>query len=188
MPRRYVALVPDEYYHVYNRGCNCQAIFCDAENYLFFLRRLRKYLLPSLDVIAYCLMPTHYHLLVHVHSADTSQALQRFSISYTKAFNRQNGRVGALFQGAFKAKWVTKNAYLIHLSRYIHMNPVTAGLVTKPEDWVFSSFREYAGLRRGTMPRPAVVLSQFPSIAAYVDFVAEYREDDVDVIMELTLD
>jgi len=144
--------------------------------------------LPSLDVIAYCLMPTHYHLLIRATSDDVSQAIQRFSISYTKAFNRHYERAGPLCQGAFKAKRVVRNPYLVHLSRYIHMNPVVAGLVTKPEDWVFSSFREYAGLRHGTLPEPSIVLSQFPCVKTYVEFVAEYCEDDLRTIQHLTLD
>jgi len=64
MPRRTVELYAGEHYHLYNRGNNRGRIFFERENYLFFLRRLRKYLVPILDVVAYCLMPTHYHLLI----------------------------------------------------------------------------------------------------------------------------
>ena len=99
MPRREIPFVPDIYYHFYNRGNNRQAIFFEPENYLFFLRRFRKYLVPFVDVLVYCLMPTHYHILVRVKqqtsevlktsdvSKQVSLAMQKFIISYTKAMN-----------------------------------------------------------------------------------------------------
>ena len=68
---------------------------------------------------------------------------------------------------------IDKNAYLFHLSRYIHRNPVAAGLVSHPADWAFSSYRDYVGLRKGTLPKPAVVLKQFASVAAYAAYVEE---------------
>ena len=98
---------------------------------------------------------------------------------------RQQGRVGSLFQGPFQAVWVDRDEYLLHLSRYIHVNPVTAGLVARPEEWVFSSYRDYIGLREGTLPVPGVVLSQFSSCQAYRAFVESYRDQDVRVIDHL---
>ena len=126
MPRRHIKFREDEYYHLYNRGHNRERIFFERENYIFFLHRLRKYLVPILDVVAYCLMPTHYHLLVHAGVDDLSSIMQPFALSYTKAINKRLGRVGALFQGRFKAVRVDREAYVVHLSRYIHLNPVTA--------------------------------------------------------------
>jgi REP element-mobilizing transposase RayT len=184
MPRRNVQFSPGVYYHLYNRGNNRDRIFYERENYLFFLRRLRKHILPVLDIVAYCLMPTHYHLLASVKKIKTSEfcqnsevstgvsrAMQRLSISYTKAMNKRYDRVGALFQGAFQAKHVDEDTYLLHLSRYVHLNPVIAGLVEQAEDWEFSSYQEYIGLRDGTLPKPEIVLSQFPSLEAYREFV-----------------
>jgi putative transposase len=95
------------------------------------------------------------------------------------------GRVGPLFQGRFQAAWVDKNEYLLHLSRYIHMNPVAAGLVARPEEWIFSSYWDYIGLREGTLPVPDVSLSQFPSRRAYREFVDSYREQDTRMIEHL---
>ena len=66
MPRRETPFLPDQYYHFYNRGNNRQAVFFERENYLYFLRGIQKYLCDSMDVLAYCFMPTHYHLLVRV--------------------------------------------------------------------------------------------------------------------------
>ncbi|WP_287706938.1 MULTISPECIES: transposase [unclassified Microcystis] len=145
MPYRQNIFQPGQYYHIYNRGNNRQDIFFERENYLFFLRLVRKYLLETLDVIAYCLMPNHYHLLIQLKKAELSAAMQAFSLSYTKAINRRYGRVGSLFQGRFQAILVNDTEYLLNLSRYIHCNPVKAGLVSQPQEWEFSSFREYVG-------------------------------------------
>jgi putative transposase len=188
MPQRSIKLCADEYYHLYNRGNNRERTFYERENYGFFLRRLRKYIVPILDLVAYCLMPTHYHLLVLLKEADLSHRMQLFSISYTKAMNKRYDRVGALFQGAFQAKHVDENNYLVHLSRYIHLNPVMAGLVERPEDWEFSSYREYIGLRAGTLPKPEIVLSQFPSPEAYREFVESYTSREREIIADLLFD
>ena len=152
--------------------------FFIPENWRFFLQRMRKYFLPEhADVIAYCLMPNHYQMLILAKSDQVShKVIQPFVTSYTKAINQQRSRVGALFQGTFRAKFVSRNEYLLHLSRYIHFNPVTAGLVNKPEDWIYSSCRDYIGLRNGTLPNPSVILSQFSSPERYLDFVNHDRD------------
>jgi REP element-mobilizing transposase RayT len=198
MPRRNIDLCGGEYYHLYNRGNNRGRVFHERENYAFFLRNVWKYLVPVLDVVAYCLMPTHYHFLVLVREPSrasgicepsaVSRAMQRFSISYTKAMNKRYGRVGALFQGAFRAEHVDGNSYLVHLSRYIHLNPVSAGLVACAEDWEFSSYRDYIALREGRLPRPENVLGQFESPAAYQRFVESYVPRDREIIAELLFD
>jgi REP element-mobilizing transposase RayT len=200
MPRREVPLCAGEHYHFYNRGNNRGHIFFEQENYLFFLRRLRKHILPVLDVVAYCLMPTHYHLLVCVKETQTSEvsktsevsevsrAMMRFSVSFTKAMNKRYDRVGSLFQGAFQAKHVGTDDYLLHLSRYVHLNPVLAGLVGRAEGWAFSSYRDYLGLRAGTLPRPEVVLAQFESPQAYRAFVEAYAPSDREIIADLLFD
>jgi REP element-mobilizing transposase RayT len=171
---------------------NRQSIFFDRQNYLFFLTRIREYLLgekksskvfktlelsnrePShrpVIIIAYCLMPNHFHLLLRPCLDDLSHRMQLFGISYTKAINARYSRVGPLFQGKFQAVRVDTDEYLLHLSRYIHLNPVVAGLVKRPEEWEFSSYRDYLGLRRGTLPDPDSVLAHFPTPAAYQQFV-----------------
>jgi hypothetical protein len=114
--------------------------------------------------------------------------MMRFSVSYTKAMNKRYDRVGSLFQGAFQAKHVDRDEYLVHLSRYIHLNPVVAGLVKRAEDWEFSSYREYIGLRDGTLPKPEIVLSHFPSRGAYRDFVQAYVPSEQKIIADLLFD
>jgi REP element-mobilizing transposase RayT len=151
MPRRTVPLIAGRHYHLYNRGHNRAQIFFEPENYTFFLRQLRTYVAAKhAHVITYVLMPNHYHLLIQARTDSLSHAMQLFGISYTKAINKRFQRTGVLLQGAFQAKLVDRDNYLLHLSRYIHLNPVRAGLVQHPEDWNYSSYRDYVGLRNGT--------------------------------------
>lgn len=172
MPRRQVNFAPGYYYHLYNRGNNRQNIFFEQENYLYFLRQFRRYLVEdTLDVLAYCLMPNHYHFLVCLRSPHLSEQMQAFSLSYTKAINRRYGRCGSLFQGRFCAICVDSDRYLLHLSRYIHLNPVAAGFVKTPEEWEFSSYREYVDLRQGTLPKLEHIRQEVGTARNYHGFV-----------------
>jgi len=203
MPRREIAFQSGEYYHLYNRGVNRERIFFEPENYLFFLRRLREHLVPVLEVVAYCLMPTHYHLLVQVKqtpqtsevsetsevcSAPISAAMMRLAVSYTKAVNKRYGRVGPLFQGAFQARHLERDEYLVHLSRYIHLNPWATGYVGHVEEWEYSSYPDYLGLRQGTLPAPDAVLGQFSSPNAYRKFVEGQASEAEERIARLLID
>jgi REP element-mobilizing transposase RayT len=100
---RKTPLLAEHYYHVYNRGVNFEKIFFVQENWEYFLRRLRRYFDPSdVELVAYCLMPNHYHMLVYLKANDFGRKVMHpFSISYTKAINKQQGRVGPLFQSPF---------------------------------------------------------------------------------------
>jgi REP element-mobilizing transposase RayT len=187
---RKVAFGAGHYYHLYNRGVSRQPIFFEKANWGFFIRRLRHYCQPDLiDIIAYCLMPTHYHLLVYLKTDALSQRImQPFGVSCAKSINRQQNRVGPLFQGPFKAKHVDKQAYLTQLFRYIHLNPVVAGLVRSPADWPYSSYRDYIGQRNGTLPRTDIILAQFPSCAAYQAFVESTDDAEFKSIEHLLMD
>ncbi len=172
MPPRKTTFIPGHYYHLYNRGNNRQNIFFERDNYLFFLRQFRHYLVErTLYVHTYCLMPNHYHFLICLRENDLSEQMQRFTLSYTKAMNRRYQQCGSLFQGRFQAICVDKADYLIHLSRYIHLNPVKAGLVKHPEDWEYSSYLEYVDLRQGTLPSVDKVRQQVGTAQAYQAFV-----------------
>ncbi len=166
---RTTPLLPNQFYHLYNRGVDKSPIFFLPENWSYFLRRLRNYSSPSQStIIAYCLMPNHYHLLVHVNCDNFSQSvMQPFLVSYTKAINKQQDRSGPLFQGPFQARLIKNDSHIIALATYIHLNPVVAGLVFTPESWEYSSYREYIGLRHGTLPHPDIVLNQFFDRDAY---------------------
>lgn len=169
MPRRAAPFLLDQYYHFYNRGNNRQGAFFERDNYLYFLRGIKKYLREYMDILVYCLMPTHYHILVRVCPQQISEvfktseisgkeiskavslAMQKFGISYPKAINKRFERVGALFQGQFQGKPIPHYNHLLNLCVYIHANPVKDGLIALPEDWEFSNYLEWMNLREGTL-------------------------------------
>jgi putative transposase len=174
MPQRSMPFIKDGIYHVYNRGNNRQLIFFERENYLHFLRLVRQHLIiRNIEILAYCLMPNHYHLLVRLRETDLSAGMKGLSLAYTKAINKRFERVGSLFQGRFQAIHVTEPAYLVHLVKYIHLNPVKAGLVQSAGDWEFSSYQEYAGLRNGTLPNMEILKSQLISADEYRSFLED---------------
>jgi REP element-mobilizing transposase RayT len=171
----------NNYYHIYNRGNDGHRIFLEPENYAFFLRRLRKYFdCPPAQLVAYSLMPNHYHALVFLEGAsDFSNVLRGFTTSYVRAFNKWHGRVGYLYQGNTKSKLVEQDEYLIHLCRYIHLNPVTARLVDRPEQWEYSDYREWisdpAPNKKGCIKVRSMF---FDSGSQYQDFVMDYLTEE----------
>ena len=189
MPYRKFEFNPYQYYHLYNRGNNYEIIFREAENYRYFLRLLVKYLQPEkVEIVAYCLMPDHYHLLVCPQVETLSKLMQPLLLAYTNAFNKRYGRVGGLFQGRFKARYIDRNEYLLQLSRYIHLNPVRAGQVKKAEDWEFSSMRDYLGLRKASKVKPGIVMEHFQTPEAYKEFVEEGIKEPEPDLAEFFLD
>ncbi len=179
------------YYHVYNRGSNKQNIFVRNENYHFLVHEIGKYLpIHPISRIAYCLMPNHYHILIYTRQDDApGQFIQRLFNSYTQAFNLQQGRSGTLFEGRVKSKLTFENQYIFQIARYIHLNPVNAGLVAKPEDWIFSNYREFAGMRQGLRLDKEFLESQFGSHEEYRSFVeAEIHPETERRIRKYTCD
>lgn len=173
------------YYHVFNRGVDHQTIFKNNENYLFLLKRITQFL-PDYPVtlIAYCLMPNHYHFLFYIKKdAGLGPFLQRLFNSYTQAFNRQQGRTGTLFEGRAKSRLIDRNNFLLHIVRYIHMNPVSAGLTHKPEDWPFSNYREFIGMRNGPFFNADFLRIQFGTPQEYKVFT----ETEIPVGLEADL-
>jgi len=133
-------------------------------------------------------MPNHYHLLVRVLSSEFSEAMRSFGQAYTQAINRRFDRSGTLFESRFQAIHVDREADLMHLSRYIHLNPVEAGLVELPEAWEYSSYREYTGLRDGTLPDIEQILCEFATRSAYARFVESGIAGADELIRHLVID
>jgi len=97
-------------------------------------------------IIAYCVMPTHLHFILSpIKDGGISKFMQNLLNSYTRYFNNKNNRKGPLWQGKFKSVLIENNMQLLHLTRYIHLNPTTSGLVENPMDWKYSSYSEYLG-------------------------------------------
>lgn len=202
---------PGEIYHIYNRGNIHQKIFFEEKHYLFFLEKMRKHLLPYCDLLAWCLMPNHFHWMVKVKEPDefelmrenppvdqsisdtnetissndknvktiingninldlskaahSNNSIQVSGLnrnigtllrSYTRAINLAHGTRGSLFKQRTTSKNLntditSRNNYPLICFLYIHQNPLKAGLVPGLKDWPFSSYRDFAGIRNGTL-------------------------------------
>lgn len=170
---------PGRYYHIYNRGAHRQSIFREYANYIFVLEKIKEYSQKfAITLIAYCLLPNHYHFLLRQDGEQPASLLpQRVFNSYTKAFNKRYEHSGTLFEGNFKAKLVRDDSYLLHLCRYIHANPMKHGLVDDLEDWSYSNYLEWVGLRNGKLVDRAFVVDFFPELGQYRAFVMDYLVD-----------
>lgn len=134
------------FYHVINRGNAGEDIFISDRDHEKFLEYLETAVERfSINIHTYCLMTNHYHLLIETPHANLSKAIQWINVSYSVYFNRKRKRSGHLFQGRFKSILVEADEYLKHLSRYIHLNPVRAGMVGKPSDYRWSSYLYFIG-------------------------------------------
>ena len=191
MARRKTPFAQGEYYHIYNRGANRQPIFRCGDNYVFLLRRVKRYIVQwQIVVIAYCLMPNHYHfVLLQAGEHPISYFVQSLFNSYTKAFNKMYGRSGTLFEGPFRAAHVTDDIYLLHLCRYVHLNPLEAGLVTGLRNWPYSNYLEWIEQRNGTLVDREFVRSHFSTSAEYIQFVADYTPPSqiTDIIQKIEM-
>ena len=147
MPRSARAEVPGGLYHVITRGNNRRRIFNHVSDYQKFLSLLtvQKSKLPFF-LYAYCLMSNHVHLLIERQTATVGRIMQRLLTGYAQYYNRRYRRVGHLFQGRYKAILCESDRYLSELVRYIHLNPVRARMVNRPENYEYSSHRAYLGL------------------------------------------
>lgn len=180
MARRNIQFVSENYYHIYNRGNNKEPIFLEDENYRYFLSKLHLYLdRANIDLVAYCLMPNHFHLLIYLNNeTNFSNIMRSFTLSYVKSFNLWHGRVGHLFQGDFKAKHVTTDEYLTILCAYIHCNPVNAHLVMAPELWKYSDYSEWIVEGVSKESHSITLRNQlFGNAKDYQKFVAALMED-----------
>jgi REP element-mobilizing transposase RayT len=198
--RDYKEFAAGEYHHVFNRGNNKSDIFLDGEDYDFFLTRLEEALYPgrghgahghharsrrrplpddAFSLIAYSLMPNHFHLLI-LQKTDTSISvlMLRLITAYSKYFNKKYERVGTLFQDQFKSSHIEDDAQLIYTSAYIHCNAPVAGLVRSPGDYAYDSYREYVteGDSVQKIAQPDEIMGHFSGVRKYQEFVAERLE------------
>ncbi len=167
-------------YHVTARGDRREDIFEDDEDRQMFLSTLAQVITQFNWIChAWCLMDNHYHLLIQTPDGNLSKGMRQLNSIYTQASNRRHQRVGHLFQGRFKAILVDSDAYLLELTRYVVLNPVRAGMVKKPADWRWSSYRASVGLEPAALWLAVDgLLAQFAkrrSLAQqrYAQFVAE---------------
>jgi REP element-mobilizing transposase RayT len=151
-------------------------IFVCPDNYIYLLGKVKRLLGEVLvTVLAYCLMPNHYHFVLRQDSdVPISVFIQRLFQTYTQALNKQQGRSGPLFVGRFRHVHVDRDEYVVHLCRYVHLNPVTAGLVPDPADWPYSNYLEWIESRPGTLVDRAFVRQYFPTPDLYVTFVQDH--------------
>ena len=174
--RRKTQFVQGAYYHIYNRGANRRTIFRDEAGYHYVLGKMKKYSKRySISIIAYCLMPNHYHWLIRQDGEFPARLLpQRVFNGYTKAFNARYGCSGTLFEGPYKDKHVDQDEYLHHLCRYIHANPLKDGIAFHLEMWPYSNLLEWLGLRNGTLVDRQFVADFFPDPERYRAWIVDY--------------
>ena len=137
---------PGAVYHVTSRGDRREMIYRDDDDRGAQLTVIAQ-AMDRFDaqVLTYCLMGNHFHLVLHTRQANLSRLMRHVNGVYTQAFNRRHGLVGHLFQGRFKAILVDREAYLLALCRYVERNPVAAGIASAPDDWLWSSCRAHLG-------------------------------------------
>ncbi|MCP4307705.1 MAG: transposase [bacterium] len=154
--------VPGGLYHVMLGGNGGQDVFYDEEDryhlYLLIQQGVERY---GHRIHAFCCMTNHIHLAIQVAEDPLSGIMQNLSFRYTRWINKKQARTGHLFQGRYKAILVDAHTYLLELVRYIHLNPVRAGMVEKPEDYAWSGHRAYMGIETLPWLETDWVLSQF---------------------------
>lgn len=173
-------------YHIYNRGNNKDLIFIDEQDYAVFMNLLKRHLSEQptndelgrpyknfnemIDLLAFCLMPNHFHLLIYQEEAGSmTQLMRSVATSYTGYFNKRHGRIGRLYQDVFKASLVNEEDYWLHISRYIHLNPINW------QTWEWSSLPYYLGNKQASWVKPSLVLDSFFDTSEYYDFLCDYE-------------
>lgn len=199
MAYRTTPFVNDNFYHLFNRGVEKRQVFSNSNDYSRFLDVLYYYQFQGpkprfstykrfkqkdfdkkpkiVEIECYCLMPNHFHLLVRqLKEKGVEEFMRKVLNSYTKYFNTRHKRIGPLFQGAFKAVIVETDEQLLHLSRYIHLNPFTSGLVEKLEDYQYSSFLAYTKQSKDQLCTEQTILNFFKNSKGYAEFIADNQE------------
>ena len=149
MPRRKITFVPGMILHVTNRGALRMNLFYDDNAYHTFIGLCHRFAEDhGITILALCLMPNHFHLLLRIEEGgDLSEFMKCVSHTFSRRMNRALRRTGTIFEGRFFASHVDSDSYLVAAIRYIHLNPVKAGLASYPTEWEFSDVREALGQR-----------------------------------------
>ncbi|PJE67660.1 hypothetical protein COU95_01175 [Candidatus Shapirobacteria bacterium CG10_big_fil_rev_8_21_14_0_10_40_9] len=200
MGLRKTILATGEYYHILNRSIQGIPIFKGKRENILFLEAMEYYLQPSpptrfsiyrvgiekyqinlkkplVSIINFCLMPNHFHFTLRQEKeSGIRKFIQRLTNSFAHYFNIKYKNRGPLFEGNFKAVRIETDEQLIHLSRYIHLNPVSAYLVENPEDYPYSSYRVYLKREDSKIVDPSPILEQFSSSEKYQSFVQSQRD------------
>lgn len=213
MPYRTTVLGTGEIYHVFNRGVAKMPIFNNRRDYNRLLETLYYYQFQGpkpqfsqlsrfkdfnfeknkkiIEIICYCLMPNHYHLLIkQLEDNGVSEFINRVFNSYTKYFNTKHNRVGPLLQGQFKAVRIGYDEQFIHVSRYIHLNPITSFLVKDLRDYPWSSYHDFIGLQKDKLCNNSPVMAFFKSPKKYEKFVLDQVKygQSLEIIKHLAID
>lgn len=198
MPKRNSIKVygSDQYYHVYNRGVNKQAIFYEPTDYFYFLSLFKRHLSSEkaadkagrlfkkyndeVELISYCLMPNHFHLLFYLKQPDGIVNLMKSVMTaYTMYLNKKYDRTGRLYESVFLASRITNDAYLWHVTRYIHLNPMDLGKSYR--EYPYSSLSYFLGdLRADWLSQYRLVASE-QDMHEYLEFVADYETMHQDI-------
>ena len=179
MPSRNVIFERGSSFHIFNRGCNKNKIFFDDDNYIFLLNKIKHFSSEfNISVIAYCLMPNHYHIILKQNSnKPINRCIQYIFNSYVKAINKRYKRSGTLFQGKFKSVEIYDDKSILNVCRYIHRNPIDDKLVDNIEDWEFSNYLDWIGKRNNGLVDKDFINKYFPVPELYSKFVLEYFSD-----------
>lgn len=189
MPVRNVVkiYVSNSFYHVYNRGWNLTKIFLDDEDYAYFEYILERHLspdplkdskgreftqfYPDIELVAYCLMGNHLHMLIYQREEHAMVKLMKsILVAYTIYFNKKYKRRGALFESTYKAVLIREDTQLMHITRYIHLNHNEYAV------WPYSSYRDYLSTSPRLFIQPTSILELFTSKKQYREFVADYED------------
>ena len=187
-------------YHIYNRGNFRQQLFFEDRHYKYFLTKCHLYIKPKAEILAWCLMPNHFHFLVYVTEISLApvqvgaivmpaitNGFRLLQSSYAKGLNKEQGRTGNLFQQKTKAICVNdgKLSYSVTALHYIHQNPLKASLVKNMEAWEFSSFIDYVGMRKDDLCNKelACLLLDLNSDTLYEESYKAIPENTIKLIM-----
>jgi len=180
---------PDAWYHVMNRGRRGESVFLDKQDYSMFVELLKEVVdMYKVRVSAYCLIPNHYHLLLQTPGGDLARCMRHLNGIYTQRFNRAHHCDGQLFRGRYKSILVDADSYLLELVRYIHRNPLEAGLVKELNQYTWSSHKGYlSNAKKWNWLHKSFILSLFArdrreGINTYKKFVLMESPEEINRI------